>query len=129
MSEARKPFLIGAFLLAGLALLAAGVLLLSRDSWFSQPSEYVVYFTGALDGLAGVVIGKFTKCDPGEGNYGTLTLDPNTGAYTYVLDTPFTDGVTENTTNTVTGAESPLTRTSPSSWPCSGSSGASSPPR
>ena len=51
MSEARKPFLIGAFLLAGLALLAAGVLLLSRDSWFSQPSEYVVYFTGALDGL------------------------------------------------------------------------------
>ena len=42
MSEARKPFLIGAFLLAGLALLAAGVLLLSRDSWFSQPSEYVV---------------------------------------------------------------------------------------
>ncbi|MDX1724866.1 MAG: MlaD family protein [Pseudomonas sp.] len=51
MSEARKPFMIGAFLLGGLALLAAGLLLLSRDSWFSQPSEYVVYFTGALDGL------------------------------------------------------------------------------
>lgn len=51
MSETRKPFLIGIFLLAGLALLAVGVLLLSRDSWFSQPSEYVVYFTGALDGL------------------------------------------------------------------------------
>jgi muramoyltetrapeptide carboxypeptidase len=29
---------------------------------------------GALDPLAGVVIGKFTKCEPGEG-YGTLTLD------------------------------------------------------
>lgn len=51
MSSARKPFLIGAFLLGGLALLAAGTLLLSRDSWFSQPSEYVVYFTGTLDGL------------------------------------------------------------------------------
>jgi paraquat-inducible protein B len=51
MSEARKPFMIGAFLLGGLALLAAGLLLLSRDSWFSQPSEYAVYFTGALDGL------------------------------------------------------------------------------
>lgn len=51
MSEARKPFMIGVFLLGGLALLAAGTLLLSRDSWFSQPSEYVVYFTGALDGL------------------------------------------------------------------------------
>jgi len=28
----------------------------------------------ALDGLAGVVLGAFTKCEPGEG-YGTLTLD------------------------------------------------------
>lgn len=51
MSESRKPLLIGSFLLGGLFLLVAGILLLSRDSWFSQPSEYVVYFKGALDGL------------------------------------------------------------------------------
>jgi paraquat-inducible protein B len=51
MSESRKPFWIGAFLLSGIALLAGGLLLLGRDSWFSQPSDYVVYFTGALDGL------------------------------------------------------------------------------
>lgn len=51
MSQARQPFLIGAFLLGGLFLLVAGVLLLARDSWFSEPNEYVVYFTGALDGL------------------------------------------------------------------------------
>ena len=51
MSESRKPLLIGSFLLSGLFLLVVGTLLLSRDSWFSQPSEYVVYFTGALDGL------------------------------------------------------------------------------
>lgn len=51
MSESRKPLLIGSFLLSGLLLLVAGTLLLSRDSWFSQPSEYVVYFKGALDGL------------------------------------------------------------------------------
>ena len=51
MSETRKPLLIGSFLLGGLLLLVAGTLLLSRDSWFSQPSEYVVYFKGALDGL------------------------------------------------------------------------------
>ncbi|WP_068829082.1 MlaD family protein [Pseudomonas sp. BMS12] len=51
MSETRKPLLIGSFLLGGLFLLVAGALLLSRESWFSQPSEYVVYFTGALDGL------------------------------------------------------------------------------
>lgn len=51
MSETRKPFLIGSFLLGGLVLLVAGALLLSQESWFSKPSEYVVYFTGALDGL------------------------------------------------------------------------------
>lgn len=51
MSETRKPFWIGAFLLGGIALLAAGLLLLGRDSWFSRSSDYVVYFTGALDGL------------------------------------------------------------------------------
>lgn len=51
MSETRKPFWIGAFLLGGIALLAGALLLLGRDSWFSRPSDYVVYFTGALDGL------------------------------------------------------------------------------
>ncbi|MBV2133643.1 MCE family protein [Pseudomonas sp. MAP12] len=51
MSESRKPFWIGAFLLSGIVLLAGGLLLLGRDNWFSQPSDYVVYFTGALDGL------------------------------------------------------------------------------
>ena len=51
MSQARQPFLIGAFLLGGLFLLVAGVFLLARESWFSEPNEYVVYFTGALDGL------------------------------------------------------------------------------
>lgn len=51
MSESRKPFLIGAFLLSGAVLLAAGLLVLSRDSLLSRPVEYVVYFTGALDGL------------------------------------------------------------------------------
>jgi paraquat-inducible protein B len=51
MSEPRKPFWIGAFLLSGIVLLAGGLLLLGRDNWFSHPSDYVVYFTGALDGL------------------------------------------------------------------------------
>lgn len=30
---------------------------------------------GALDRLAGVVLGAFTNCGPGDGSYGTLTLD------------------------------------------------------
>lgn len=69
MSESRKPFLIGAFLLSGVVLLAAGLLVLSRDSLLSRPVEYVVYFTGALDGLdvgadvtyRGVKIGNVRK--------------------------------------------------------------------
>lgn len=51
MTESRKPFFIGAFILGGIALLVAGLLLLSRDSLLTRPVEYVVYFTGALDGL------------------------------------------------------------------------------
>ena len=43
MTESRKPFFIGVFLLGGVALLAAGLLLLSRDSLLTRPAEYVVY--------------------------------------------------------------------------------------
>lgn len=52
MSETRKPFWIGAFVLGGLLLLAGALLLLGRDTWFRPASQYVVYFTGALDGLS-----------------------------------------------------------------------------
>ena len=31
--------------------------------------------SGVLQRLAGVVLGGFTKCEPGDGAYGTLTLD------------------------------------------------------
>lgn len=31
--------------------------------------------SGALDGVAGVVLGGFTSCGPSEGSYGSLTLD------------------------------------------------------
>ena len=41
----------------------------------------------------------------GDGAYGTLVLDPDTGAYTYTLDTPYTDAVDENGPNVVNGAE------------------------
>lgn len=51
MSESRKPFWIGLFLLAGILLLTVALLLLGRDNWLGQHRDYVVYFTGALDGL------------------------------------------------------------------------------
>lgn len=42
---------------------------------------------GALDQLAGVVLGKFTKCEPGDG-YGTLTLDEVFDDYFLPLNVP-----------------------------------------
>src|SRR5690554_6574168 len=51
MNETRKPFWIGIFLLSGLMRLIGGLLMLARDDVWSEPVEYVVYFTGALDGL------------------------------------------------------------------------------
>jgi muramoyltetrapeptide carboxypeptidase len=43
---------------------------------------------GALDQLAGVVLGKFTKCEPGEGKFGTLTLDEVFDDYFLPLNVP-----------------------------------------
>jgi muramoyltetrapeptide carboxypeptidase len=43
---------------------------------------------GTLDQLAGVVIGKFTKCEPGDGNFGTLTLDEVFDDYFLPLNVP-----------------------------------------
>ncbi|MFG6457591.1 S66 peptidase family protein [Roseateles sp. BYS96W] len=42
---------------------------------------------GAFNGLAGVVLGRFTKCDPGEG-YGSLTLDEVFDDYFLPLNVP-----------------------------------------
>jgi muramoyltetrapeptide carboxypeptidase len=47
---------------------------------------------GALDKLAGVVIGAFTKCEPGEGNFGTLTLDEVFDDYFLPLNVPVFSG-------------------------------------
>ncbi|WP_324829182.1 DUF5801 repeats-in-toxin domain-containing protein [Qipengyuania zhejiangensis] len=58
-----------------------------------------------VTGVTGPLVYVLTS--PTDGDFGTLVLDPDTGSYTYTLDTPFTDGNTaENTTNTVNGAES-----------------------
>ena len=46
---------------------------------------------GALDRLAGVVIGAFTKCEPGDG-YGTLTLDEVFDDYFKGLNIPVFSG-------------------------------------
>jgi muramoyltetrapeptide carboxypeptidase len=43
---------------------------------------------GALDKVAGIVLGKFTKCEPGEGRHGTLTLDEVFDDYFLPLKVP-----------------------------------------
>ena len=46
---------------------------------------------GALDRLAGVVLGAFTKCEPGDG-FGTLTLDEVFDDYFLGLGVPVFSG-------------------------------------
>jgi muramoyltetrapeptide carboxypeptidase len=48
--------------------------------------------SGALDRVAGVVLGAFTNCGPGDGNYGTLTLDEVFDDYFKPLKVPVFSG-------------------------------------
>ena len=48
--------------------------------------------SGALDRVAGVVLGGFTNCGPGDGNYGTLTLDEVFDDYFKPLQVPVYSG-------------------------------------
>lgn len=48
--------------------------------------------SGALDRLSGVVLGAFTNCGPGDGNYGTLTLDEVFDDYFKPLNVPVFSG-------------------------------------
>jgi muramoyltetrapeptide carboxypeptidase len=82
---ARGPLVGGN--LAVLSSLAGSPYLPSFDGailFLEEINEYIyrvdrmlstLKLMGAFDRLAGVVIGAFTNCGPGDGNYGTLTLD------------------------------------------------------
>jgi muramoyltetrapeptide carboxypeptidase len=48
--------------------------------------------SGALDRVAGIVLGGFTNCGPGDGNYGTLTLDEVFDDYFKPLNVPVYSG-------------------------------------
>ena len=60
---------------------------------------------GQITASGGTPPYTYTLTDPANGTYGTLTLNAD-GSYSYTLDTPFTDGVSENSRNVVNGAES-----------------------
>jgi paraquat-inducible protein B len=46
-----NPLAIGAFVVAGLAILAAGLIALPGQHWFKQPQRVVMFFTGSVFGL------------------------------------------------------------------------------
>jgi muramoyltetrapeptide carboxypeptidase len=48
--------------------------------------------SGVLPRVAGVVLGAFTKCEPGDGRYGTLTLDEVFDDYFKPLNVPVYSG-------------------------------------
>ncbi len=56
--------------------------------------------------LTGAVAGPGANEVQIDGAFGTIVLNTQTGAYTYTLDTPFTDTVDENGPNVVNGVES-----------------------
>lgn len=64
-----SPFVIGAFVVGALAVLAAGLIVLPGQHWFKQPQRVVMFFTGSVYGLQkgapvvfrGVHIGDVTE--------------------------------------------------------------------
>ncbi|MBY6015526.1 VCBS domain-containing protein [Qipengyuania gaetbuli] len=75
----------------------------------SDPSEVDANGQITVTGATGTLV--YTLLDPATGSYGTLTLDSDTGEYTYTLtsavdgDTLVPDHGGNNSTNTVTGFE------------------------
>ncbi|HRZ35601.1 MAG TPA: MlaD family protein [Candidatus Paceibacterota bacterium] len=51
MSTRVKPATIGVFVVCGLALAVAGIVLFSSSRWFSRTEECIAYFDGSLNGL------------------------------------------------------------------------------
>jgi paraquat-inducible protein B len=51
MSKKANPTLIGAFVVAALALAFGGILMFSSSKWFSRNESYILYFNATLKGL------------------------------------------------------------------------------
>ena len=100
--RARGPLVGGN--LAVLSSMAGSRYLPSFDGailFLEEVNEYIyrvdrmlstLKLAGALDHVAGVVLGAFTRCGPGDGNYGTLTLDEVFDDYFKPLNVPVYSG-------------------------------------
>lgn len=71
MSRRANPAVVGGFVLAGLAVLVAGVLVLGGGRLFKRTERYLVFFQGSVNGLAvgsqvkvaGVPVGQVLEID------------------------------------------------------------------
>lgn len=71
MSRRANPAAVGGFVLAGLALAIAGILVLGGGRWFTRTQRFVVFFEGSVNGLsvgspvkvAGVPVGQVLEID------------------------------------------------------------------
>jgi paraquat-inducible protein B len=71
MSRRANPTIVGGFILAGLAILVAGVLVLGGGRLFKRTVRFIVFFEGSVNGLAvgspvkvaGVPVGQVIEID------------------------------------------------------------------
>ncbi len=78
MSKQANPTIIGAFVLGAVVIALIGITVFASGQWFTQKSEFVVYFNESVNGLSvgalvkmqGVPIGKVTDIQ--------VQLDPET---------------------------------------------------
>ncbi len=78
MSKQANPTIIGAFVVGAVLIAILGITVFSSGKWFSEKSEFVVYFNESVNGLSvgalvkmqGVPIGKVTDIQ--------VQLDPET---------------------------------------------------
>jgi paraquat-inducible protein B len=80
MSMKKNAFLVGSFLIAGLALIAGAIIWLSGSSWLEPRERAVIYF---VDGVSGLYVGApvtFRGVQIGEVQTIGLRVNPQTGA-------------------------------------------------
>src|SRR5690348_15517820 len=51
MAKRTNPSIVGAFVLGGIAMVAALVVIFGSGKWFTQHDRFVFFFTGTLNGL------------------------------------------------------------------------------
>lgn len=76
MSQRASPTLIGGFVVGAVALAILGVLFFGAGNYFVEPTRYVMYFTGSVNGLDVGAPVKFRGVRVGSVSSVELQIDP-----------------------------------------------------